>query len=66
MTYIRVLMKMSGNANLEHPLGSILGVDLGQSVQYRGIPYATLEHQFADAVLFENQDWRTIDGTRYG
>lgn len=58
---------MTRNATIEHPaLGSITGVDLDQSIQYRGIPYATLEHQFADAVLFENQDRRTIDATRYG
>lgn len=58
---------MAGNANLEHPaLGSILGLDLDQSVQYRGVPYATLEHQFADAALFENQGRRPIDATRYG
>lgn len=59
---------MARNANpLEHPgLGPVLGLDLDQSVQYRGVPYATLEHQFADAVLFENQGRRSIDATRYG
>lgn len=58
---------MTRNANLDHPnLGSILGLDSDQSVQYRGIPYATLEHQFADAVLFENEGRSPIDATRYG
>lgn len=58
---------MARIANLEHPaLGTILGVDFDQSVQYRGVPYATLEHQFADAVLFENQGGRPIDATRFG
>lgn len=59
---------MARNANLlEHPgLGPILGLDLDQTVQYRGVPYAALEHQLADAVLFENQGRRHIDATRYG
>lgn len=62
-----MLVKMARTANLEHPaLGSILGVDLDQAVQYRGVPYATLEHQFADAVLFENQGRLPIDATRFG
>lgn len=58
---------MTRHAELEHPaLGSVIGLDLDQSVQYRGIPYATLEHQFADAVLFENHGQRRIDATQYG
>ncbi|KAK2601418.1 hypothetical protein N8I77_010868 [Diaporthe amygdali] len=58
---------MTQNTTLKHPaLGSILGVDSDQTIQYRGIPYATLDHQFADAVLFENQGQRPIDATRYG
>lgn len=54
-------------SSLQHPLlGPIVGVDLDQSLQYRGIPYATLEHQLADAVLFDNADQSPVDGTKYG
>lgn len=61
------VVTMASNQTLEHPaLGPIIGVDSGPCIQYKGVPYATLEHQLADAVLFENPSKQSIDATHYG
>ncbi|TVY80602.1 Lipase [Lachnellula suecica] len=47
-------------------LGYIIGLDRENTIQYRGIKYASLDHQFAEPVLFSNKEKLTIDATSYG
>lgn len=52
---------------LDHSaLGDIIGLDHEKTVQYRGIKFASLEHQFAEPVLFTNSGRSTVDATSYG
>jgi carboxylesterase type B len=55
---------------VQHPaLGTIKGTVSGGVVEYLGIQYATLAHQFAPPVavdLSENQSDRVLNATNYG
>jgi hypothetical protein len=52
---------------LDHPtLGGIIGLDYEKTIQYRGIKYASLEHQFAEPVLFTNSGQSELDATSFG
>lgn len=54
-------------AKLKHDaLGQLTGRDNGVSVEYRGVPFATLEHPFAESVIYTNDEHRDIDATEYG
>ena len=47
-------------------LGSVVGLDLGKTIAYRGLKYAELEHTFAEPTLFTNPGRPTLDATSYG
>lgn len=52
---------------LTHPaLGILVGIDHGDTIQYRGIKYASLEHPFAEPISFSNPGGSTVDATLYG
>jgi hypothetical protein len=52
---------------LQHPvLGTVIGLDHGKTVQYRGLKYASLEHPFAEPILFTNAERSIVDATSYG
>lgn len=52
---------------LVHPgLGTIIGLDHEKTIHYRGIKYASLDHPFAEPILFTNNVGATIDATSYG
>ena len=54
-------------AKLEHDaLGQLTGRDNGLSVEYRGVPFGTLEHPFAESIISTNDGRRDIDATEYG
>ena len=54
-------------AKLEHDaLGQLTGRDNGLSVEYLGVPFATLEHPFAEPMIYTNVEHREIDATEYG
>jgi hypothetical protein len=47
-------------------LGDIIGLDHEKTIQYRGIKYASLEHHFAEPVLFKDHGRATLDATSFG
>jgi carboxylesterase type B len=56
---------MASKIVLAHPqLGDILGCD-GSIVNFRGIPYATLQDKFAQAQLLTSYP-DPLDATQYG
>ncbi|KAH7388968.1 Alpha/Beta hydrolase protein [Cadophora sp. MPI-SDFR-AT-0126] len=52
---------------LNHPsLGQVTGLDHEETIAYRGIKYAELDHAFAEPTLFNNPGITAIDATSYG
>jgi hypothetical protein len=47
-------------------LGTIIGLDHEKTIQYRGLKYASLEHPFAEPILFTNTRGSTVKATSYG
>jgi hypothetical protein len=52
---------------LHHPaLNTILGLDHGNTTQYRGLKYASLEHPFSEPTLFTETGGSSVHATSYG
>ncbi|EKD15704.1 uncharacterized protein L3040_004010 [Drepanopeziza brunnea f. sp. 'multigermtubi'] len=52
----------------QHPqLGRVMALDHGETIAYRGIKYAELQHAFAEPVLFAHPSLsKVLDATSYG
>ncbi|KAE9375345.1 alpha/beta-hydrolase [Stipitochalara longipes BDJ] len=50
-----------------HPaLSTILGLDRGKTIHYRGLKYASLKHPFSEPLLFTSVRGSRVDATSYG